>query len=90
MIVSRIKSIFSKKKVLLISTDFQICDGEIKIRAVDARYTGSSRNVFVWNISSARHHFVALYKSDNRTSKLLADCGYGLETFLLAPYRDPF
>ncbi|XP_036317713.1 putative nuclease HARBI1 [Rhagoletis pomonella] len=66
-----------------------ICDGDMKIRAVDARYPGSSHDSFVWNISRARNYFVQMYESGDRTSKLLGDCGYGIEPFLLTPYRDP-
>ncbi|XP_036322551.1 putative nuclease HARBI1 [Rhagoletis pomonella] len=61
----------------------------MKIRAVDACYPGSSHDSFVWNVSSARQYFLKKYESVDRTSKLLGDCGYGIEPFLLTPYRDP-
>ncbi|XP_017485295.1 PREDICTED: putative nuclease HARBI1 [Rhagoletis zephyria] len=51
-----------------------ICDGDMKIRAVDARYPGSSHDSFVWNVSSARQYFLRKYESGDRTSKLLTDC----------------
>lgn len=67
----------------------KICDSEMLIRAVDARYPGSSHDSFVWSISSARQHFLREYESGDRTSRLLGDCGYGIEAFLLTPYRQP-
>lgn len=59
------------------------------IRAVDARYPGSSHDSFVWNISRARQHFLRQYEAGDRANRLLGDCGYGIEPFLLTPYRDP-
>ncbi|XP_067625734.1 putative nuclease HARBI1 [Eurosta solidaginis] len=66
-----------------------ICDADMKIRTVDARYPGSSHDSFVWNVNRARRHFLRKYESGDRTSKLLGDSGYGIEPFLLTPYRDP-
>ncbi|XP_036347424.1 putative nuclease HARBI1 [Rhagoletis pomonella] len=65
-----------------------ICDSAMKIRAVDARYPGSSHDAFIWNISDARQSFLREYESGDRASRLLGDCGYGIEPFLLTPYRD--
>lgn len=70
-------------------TYFQICDHDMTIRAVDARYPGSSHDAFIWNVSTARRHFLINYESGEWTAKLLGDCGYGIEPFLLTPYRDP-
>ena len=55
------------------------------MRAVDARCPGCSHDEYVWNISSARQHFLRKYETLN----LLGDCGYGIEPFLFAPYRAP-
>lgn len=74
---------------MILCTYIQICDHDMKIRAVDARYPGSSHDAFIWNVSRARHNFLGKYESGDRTSKLLGDCGYGIEPFLLTPYRNP-
>jgi len=61
----------------------------MKIRAVDARYPGSSHDAFVWSVSNARQYYLGQYESGDRSFRLLGDCGYGIEPFLLTPYRDP-
>lgn len=59
------------------------------VRAVDARYPGSSHDSHVWNVSSARRYYLSEYEAGDRSNRLLGDCGYGIEPFLLTPYRDP-
>ncbi|XP_050339505.1 putative nuclease HARBI1 [Bactrocera neohumeralis] len=66
-----------------------VCDSNMTIRAVDVRYPGSSHDAFVWSISTVRQHFLREYEIGERTSRLLGDSGYGIEPFLLTPYRDP-
>jgi len=59
------------------------------VRAVEARYPGSSHDSHVWNASSARRYYLSEYEAGDRSNRLLGDCGYALEPFLLTPYRDP-
>ncbi|XP_050338514.1 putative nuclease HARBI1 [Bactrocera neohumeralis] len=66
-----------------------ICDNDMQIRAVDARYPGSSHDAFIWGMSHAKQYFRTQYESGQRSLRLLGDCGYGIEPFLLTPYRDP-
>lgn len=61
----------------------------MQIQAVDSRYPGASHDSFVWNISSARQYILNQYRTGDRTYRLLGDCGYGIEPFLLTPYRNP-
>ncbi|XP_017493547.1 PREDICTED: putative nuclease HARBI1 isoform X2 [Rhagoletis zephyria] len=66
-----------------------ICDSNMIIRAVDSRYPGASHDSFVWNVSNARQYFLQEYENGDRSSRLLGDSGYGIEPFMLTPYRDP-
>ncbi|XP_017470019.1 PREDICTED: putative nuclease HARBI1 [Rhagoletis zephyria] len=66
-----------------------ICDYKMAIRAVDACHPGSCHDSFVFNLSSAKQLLLSKYESGDRNSCLLGDSGYGLDTFLLVPYRDP-
>ncbi|XP_017485224.1 PREDICTED: putative nuclease HARBI1 [Rhagoletis zephyria] len=66
-----------------------ICDHNMQIRADDSRYAGASHDSFVWNISSARQYIQNQYRTGDRTYRFLGDCGYGIEPFLLTPYRYP-
>lgn len=60
----------------------------MKIRAVDACRPGSCHDAFIWNLSGARQFFLNQYEDGDRNSWLLGDSGYGLEPFLMTPYRD--
>ena len=59
------------------------------IRAVDACHPGSSHDAFIFNLSREKQYLQQKYNNGDRNSWLLGDSGYGLETFLLTPYRDP-
>ncbi|KAI8115145.1 putative nuclease HARBI1 [Lucilia cuprina] len=65
-----------------------ICDNNMKVRAVDARRPGSCHDSFVWKLSRARQFFLHNYSNGDTNSWLLGDSGYGLEPFLLTPYKD--
>lgn len=60
----------------------------MKVRAVDACRPGSCHDSFIWNMSSARNHFLNNYSNGDQNSWLLGDSGYGLEPFLITPYKD--
>ncbi|XP_058974719.1 putative nuclease HARBI1 [Musca domestica] len=49
---------------------------------------GSCHDAFIWNLSGARQFFLNQYEDGDRNSWLLGDSGYGLELFLMTPYRD--
>ncbi|XP_065356149.1 putative nuclease HARBI1 [Calliphora vicina] len=65
-----------------------ICDYNMKVRAVDARRPGSCHDSFIWKLSRARDFFLHNYLNGDTNSLLLGDSGYGLELFLLSPYKD--
>lgn len=60
----------------------------MKVRAVDACRPGSCHDSFIWNMCSARNHFLDNYSNGDHNSWLLGDSGYGLEPFLITPYKD--
>lgn len=65
-----------------------ICDHEMKILAINAKYGGSAHDSFVWKQSLQRDKLNANYCSGTASSWLLGDSGYPLEPFLLTPYRN--
>ncbi|XP_017477422.1 PREDICTED: uncharacterized protein LOC108367341 [Rhagoletis zephyria] len=66
-----------------------ICDSDMVIQAEDASRPGSSHDAFVFNMSNAKQHYLSKYEAGDRGSWLLRDSGFGIESFLLTPYRDP-
>ncbi|XP_017485820.1 PREDICTED: putative nuclease HARBI1 [Rhagoletis zephyria] len=66
-----------------------ICDSDMVIQAEDASRPGSSHDAFVFNMSNAKQHYFSKYEAGDRGSWLLGDSGFGIEAFLLTPYRDP-
>ncbi|XP_067634770.1 putative nuclease HARBI1 isoform X2 [Eurosta solidaginis] len=64
-----------------------ICDHKMRIRYFDARCAGSSHDLLVWNISSAKRALRERYNSGVRNTWLLCDAGYRLEPYLMTPYR---
>ncbi|XP_017467073.1 PREDICTED: putative nuclease HARBI1 [Rhagoletis zephyria] len=66
-----------------------ICDHNMTIQAVDATHPGSSHDSFIWKLSNAYSHFVAKYRGGERCFHLLGDSGYGIEPFLITPFRNP-
>ncbi|XP_054729293.1 putative nuclease HARBI1 [Anastrepha obliqua] len=65
-----------------------ICDFDMIIRAVDATRPGASHDAFVFSMSSAKHYYLSQYEAGDRGSWLLGDSGFGIEPFLLTPYRN--
>lgn len=60
----------------------------MKIRAVDATRPGSSHDALIWYMSASRQHFLQKFESGDRGSWLLGDSGFGIEPFLITPYRN--
>ncbi|XP_046801142.1 putative nuclease HARBI1 [Lucilia cuprina] len=61
-----------------------LCDFEIKIRYVDARYPGSNHDSFVWNMSELKQY---LQNTMENNTWILGDAGYPLKPFLITPFR---
>lgn len=60
----------------------------MNVRAVDACRPGSCHDAFIWGLSGARTYFLNEYTNGDTSSRLLGDSGYGLEPFLITPYKD--
>lgn len=60
----------------------------MKVRAVDACRPGSCHDSFIWNMCRARNRYLNNYSGGDQNSWLLGDSGYGLEPFLITPYKD--
>lgn len=60
----------------------------MKVLAVDASRPGSCHDSFIWNMCNARNYFLNSYNQGDTNSLLLGDSGYGLEPFLITPYKD--
>ncbi|XP_035205356.1 putative nuclease HARBI1 isoform X2 [Stegodyphus dumicola] len=63
-----------------------ICDSDLMIINVNAKFPGSSHDSFVWRSSGVRH---ALSRHHETGSWLLGDAGYPLEPWLLTPVPSP-
>lgn len=61
----------------------------MRIRAVDACRPGSCHDSLIWRMSAARRFYQSTYQGGETNSWLLGDSGYGLEPFLLTPYKSP-
>ncbi|KAL4706378.1 hypothetical protein ACJJTC_018477 [Scirpophaga incertulas] len=66
-----------------------ICDCELTILNVNARYPGSTHDAFIWKSSAARQHLIQM--QDVTDTWVLGDSGYPLEPWLLTPilYASP-
>ncbi|XP_018572113.1 putative nuclease HARBI1 [Anoplophora glabripennis] len=62
-----------------------ICDPNLKIINVCARYPGSSHDNFIWNNSNVLPIVENLYRNGHRWYYLLGDSGYALRPWMLTP-----
>ncbi|XP_065357795.1 putative nuclease HARBI1 [Calliphora vicina] len=65
-----------------------ICDYKMQVRAVDACRPGSCHDSYIWHMSRARNFFFNNYCNGNKNNWLLGDSGYGLEPYLITPYKN--
>ena len=63
-----------------------ICDLELRIFNVNARFGGSTHDAFIWKRSQVRRFLKQRYDNGNRNTYLLGDGGYPTEPWLLVPY----
>ncbi|XP_017474714.1 PREDICTED: putative nuclease HARBI1 [Rhagoletis zephyria] len=91
MIVGFEKNLHTYKCILQISylICLQICDSKMRIRYVNAQYSGSNHDSHIWNVSNARYFFKKKYLDGERNTWLLGDAGYALEPWLMTPFRSP-
>ncbi|XP_071580476.1 putative nuclease HARBI1 [Temnothorax nylanderi] len=67
-----------------------ICDPNLKILNVNARYPGARHDAYIWSASAARRVMERAYNRGERRTYLIGDSGYPLEPWLLTPLpREP-
>ncbi|XP_032690770.1 putative nuclease HARBI1 [Odontomachus brunneus] len=67
-----------------------ICDPNLKILNVNARYPGARHDAYIWNDSAARRVMERAYNRGERRAYFIGDSGYPLEPWLLTPLpREP-
>lgn len=67
---------------------FQICDSNLKIIAINARYPGSTHDAAIWQMSNICQHLRNKYFTGNLNEWLLGDSGYPLQPWLLTPIQN--
>jgi len=64
-----------------------ICDPELKILNVNARYPGARHDAYIWSNSPVRRIMERRYNNGERNTWLIGDDGYGLEPWLFTPLK---
>ncbi|XP_024941996.1 putative nuclease HARBI1 isoform X2 [Cephus cinctus] len=62
-----------------------ICDSNLKILNVNARYPEARHDAYIWSASAARSVMERAYQRGDRKTFLIGDQGYPLEPWLLTP-----
>lgn len=63
-----------------------ICDIDLRIFNVNARFGGSTHDAFIWKRSQVRQYLKRRYDTGSRNTYLLGDGGYPTEPWLLVPF----
>ena len=63
-----------------------MCDSDLNVLKVDARFPGSVHNSAVWQLSDAN---AFMQEHNNGNSFILADSGYAVGSYLLTPILNP-
>ncbi|XP_008179271.1 putative nuclease HARBI1 [Acyrthosiphon pisum] len=66
-----------------------ICDADLKIINVSAKFPGSANDACVWNSSNVKTFLMDLHENGHASYFLLGDSGYALRPWLMTPYLDP-
>ncbi|XP_063920898.1 putative nuclease HARBI1 [Zophobas morio] len=67
-----------------------VCDENLKILNVNARFPGSSHDAYIWRQSAMSHVMEQIYRQDPEDTYFLAgDSGYPLRPWLMTPLRNP-
>lgn len=74
---------FTRKAHYALNT-MVVCDADLRILHIDARFPGSCHDAHVWGKSALRRHFELGHLLDDGDC-LLGDSGYPLEPWLLTP-----
>lgn len=62
-----------------------ICDANLRILSINARYGGSTHDSYIWRRSQINSYLQQLYEQGERNTWLLGDSGYGLFPYLMIP-----
>lgn len=62
-----------------------ICDSDLKILALNARYPGSVHDAAIWATSNIKQFMERKYRNGEISTWLIGDSGYPLQPFLLTP-----
>ncbi|KMQ86912.1 nuclease harbi1, partial [Lasius niger] len=62
-----------------------IVSHDLEILNINARFLGTVHDAFIWRYSTIRDEMIRLYNSGNRSTWLLGDAGYCLESWLMTP-----
>ena len=63
-----------------------VCNAQLQISNIVAKYPGSAHDSFIWRTSNLR---ALLSAREFHGSRLIGDSGYSLEPWLLTPITDP-
>lgn len=66
-----------------------ICDSNLRIININARYPGSTQDSFIWNNSKICPIMQELHRRYPFNFALLGDSGYALRPWMLTPISDP-
>ncbi|XP_065362070.1 putative nuclease HARBI1 [Calliphora vicina] len=64
-----------------------ICDHQMFIRFIHAKDGATWCDSNIWIMSAIRDYLVNVYQKGDRCTRILGDCRYPLEPWLLTPYR---
>lgn len=62
-----------------------ICDANLRILSINARYGGSTHDSYIWRRSQINSYMQQMYEQGERNTWLLGDSGYGLYPWLMIP-----
>ncbi|KYN09112.1 Putative nuclease HARBI1 [Trachymyrmex cornetzi] len=65
-----------------------ICDPDLKILNVNARYPGARHDAYIWSNSPIRRIMERRFRNGERNTWLIGDDGYGLEPWLMTPLKN--
>ncbi|XP_032690439.1 putative nuclease HARBI1 isoform X1 [Odontomachus brunneus] len=64
-----------------------ICDPDLKILNVNARYPGARHDAYIWSNSPVRRIMERKFNNGERNTWLIGDDGYSLEPWLMTPLK---
>lgn len=68
---------------------FQICDSNLTILNINARYPGSCHDAYIWRNSYICEELHHCFETGDRNSWLLGDSGYPQQPWLMTPVPNP-